>query len=760
MEFGERVNPPTTNKGEFVTLTTGKADPSVDTLVRPRSPNKRPQPIRRSPNRSNKVLGRLVCHRDGYGFVIPDEPLPNVQGDIFIGAEGMGSAIHGDRVQVSDLRIRRNGRAEGRIQKVLERAHETIVGEFHYGTPFNYVVPYEQRIPHRIVIPKGKELPSETPGNAKVPHPPGRSLEGMIVNLEILRFPTATQDAMGKVLEVLGQPSDFGVDVEIIIRKHHLPFEFPPDVLWESQQVPPIVPAEAIRGRRDFRHLPIVTIDGETARDFDDAVAVVPLPNGHFQLQVHIADVAAYVHSETPLDREARLRGTSVYFPDRAIPMLPPELSSGICSLKPKEDRLVLSVLMEIDRQGEILDAEFCEGVIRSAERMTYTGVNAVLENDPRMRSRYAVLAPHFEQMRDLALALNKKRRRLGAIDFDLPEPVIEFDEFGVMIGIVPSERNIAHRIIEEFMLAANEAVASYLDQLGIATLYRIHEKPDPAKVVEFEEIAAAFGYSLGVGPLPMKRFSLGRERRGRQRPMVELPAGDLKVTPRHYQQLTDRIAGKPEERILSYLMLRSLQQARYAEQNEGHFALATPCYTHFTSPIRRYPDLIVHRILRAVLTSTTDWAGKNGYTLRAARQWVARHRALPPDPISPTELKEIALESSEAERRADDAERELVEWKKTRFMRDKLGEEFDALIISVTKSGFFVELTDLFVEGLVLMETLTDQRYVYREQERQWVGERTRRRFQIGDRLRVRLDRVGRPGEKMHFSVVANKHL
>ena len=687
--------------------------------------------------------------------------MPNIQGDIFIGAAGMGSAMHGDQVLVSDVRVKRSGRAEGRIQKVLERAHETIVGEFHYGTPVNYVVPYEERIPHRILIPKGNEVPSGEPEKAKTRNLAEHGLEGMIVNVEIIRFPTATQNATGKVLEVLGQPGDFGVDVEMIIRKNHLPYQFPADALREAQQTPATVPAEAIRGRRDFRDLPIVTIDGETARDFDDAVAVVPLPNGHFQLQVHIADVADYVHPGTALDREARLRGTSVYFPDRAVPMLPPELSSGICSLKPGEDRLALSVLMEIDRRGEILDAEFCEGVIRSAERMTYTAVNAILENDPAMRSRYASLAPHFEQMRELALFLNKKRRRLGAIDFDLPEPVIEFDEFGTMVGIVPSERNIAHRIIEEFMLAANEAVASYLDQLGVATLYRVHEEPDPAKVAAFEEIAAAFGYSLGVGPLPVKRFSLGRERRGRQRPTVELLSGALEVSPRHYQQLTDKIAGKPEERILSYLMLRSLQQARYREQNDGHFALATPCYTHFTSPIRRYPDLIVHRILRAVLGSASEAvppsspARKGGQKLSTARHWQIRRRALPPDPISPTELKEIALESSEAERRAADAERQLMEWKKARFMRDKLGEEFDALIISATKSGFFVELTDLFVEGLVPIETLTDQRYVYREQEQQWVGERTRRRFRIGDRLRVRLDRVGAVSEKMNLSVV-----
>ncbi|MBI4460959.1 MAG: VacB/RNase II family 3'-5' exoribonuclease [Acidobacteria bacterium] len=721
--------------------------------MRPRSPKQGPKPLRHPLPRGGKLLGRLVCHRDGYGFVIPETSLPNVQGDIFIGENGMGSALHGDRVQVANVRVKPNGRAEGRILKVLERAHEAVVGEFHYGFPQNYVVPYEQRIPHKIVIPKGEEVLSGKAGKTGTQGAGKPSLavsEGSVVNVAITRYPTLTQPASGRVLEILGQSGDFGVDVEIIIRKHHLPHEFPSDVLGEAQKVPAAVPAEALRSRGDFRHLPIVTIDGETAKDFDDAVAVFPLPNGHFQLQVHIADVSHYVRPGTALDREARLRGTSVYFPDRAVPMLPPELSSGICSLKPAEDRLTLSVLMEIDRQGEILEAEFCKGVIRSAERMTYTAVNAVLESDPQMRSRYSSLATHFEQMRDLALLLNKKRRRLGAIDFDLPEPAIEFDELGVMVAIVRSERNIAHRLIEEFMLAANEAVASYLDHLGLSTLYRVHAKPDPLKVVEFEEIAAAFGYSLGVGPLPLKRFVLGRERHGRQRPSIELPAGKLEVSPRHYQRLSDKIAGKPEERILSYLMLRSLPQAHYDAQNEGHFALAIPCYTHFTSPIRRYPDLIVHRILRALLS-----AGEVPAKLSAARTWIPQRRPLPPDPISSTELQEIALESSEAERRADDAERELIEWKKSRFMRQKLGEEFDALIISVTKSGFFVELADLFVEGLVPIETLTDQQYVYRERERQWVGERTRRRFRIGDRLRVRLDRAGTPGEKMNFSVV-----
>ena len=724
--------------------------------------------LERSPSeeRQGKITGRLVCHRDGYGFVIPEQPLPQVRGDIFIGTRGMGSAMHGDRVVVGTLRVDPSGRAEGRIQRVMERAQATVVGEFHAGPFGNYVIPFDNRIPHRILIPPEKETGPGKPRGAKRAAPESRELEGSVVNVEIIRFPSATQSATGRIMEVLGKGDEFGVDVEIIIRKHHLPHQFPPDVLWEASVIPEIIPLEEIGKRRDFRDLPIVTIDGETAKDFDDAVTVLLLPNGHFQLQVHIADVGFYVQPETALDREARLRGTSVYFPDRAIPMLPPELSNGICSLNPSEDRLVLSVLLEIDRHGAILHSEFCEGVIRSAERMTYTAVNAVLENDPAMRERYGPLAPHFERMRDLALILNQKRRRLGAIDFDLPEPVIEFDELGSMVAIRRSERNIAHRLIEEFMLAANEAVARHLEQLGVASVYRIHEKPDPLKVMEFEEIAATFGYSLGLGPLPVKRFAVGRRGTPSARQQtVEWPAAELDISPRHYQKLTDQIAGKPEERILSYLMLRSLKQACYREENVGHFALAMPSYTHFTSPIRRYPDLIVHRILRAVLAGVSQEArpeaGQDAAPTRRHRQAAREKAGSPrrrksslPDPISEIELDAITLESSEAERRAAEAERELLEWKKGRFMRERLGEEFDALITSVGKTGFFVELIEFFVEGIVPIETLADQRYVYQEQQRQWVGERTRRRFRIGDRLRVRLDRIGEPGGKMSFSV------
>jgi ribonuclease R len=417
---------------------------------------------------------------------------------------------------------------------------------------------------------------------------------------------------------------------------------------------------------------------------------------------------------------------------------------------------------------------------------MTYTNVDAILEGDESLQARYAALVKTFELMRELAMILNKKRERRGSIDFDLPEPVIEFDEFGLMKSITRSERNIANRIIEEFMLSANECVAGYLEGKGVPSLYRVHEKPDAKRVYDFEIIAATFGYSLGVGALPIQRVSFKSERRashGRPRE-IEIPK-DVHITPRMYQKLTEKIAGKPEERILSYLMLRSLKQARYSEENLGHFALAATTYTHFTSPIRRYPDLIVHRILKEVLADSAEhWDGEvpvgKGRELAQARNteelsrpgrprhtdkaspWSKRREResspLNDGPIPVEELHAIAEESSQSERRADDAERELMEWKKAKFMQDRVGEDFDGLIISVTKYGFFVELTELFVEGLVPLSTLTDDRYTYHENTREIIGQRSRKTYRLGQRVHVLVDRIDPVEKKIQFALIEEK--
>src|SRR6266404_2012030 len=445
----------------------------------------------------NMLVGRLTMHRDGFGFVIPDAATldanlkARLAGDVFIAPHATGSSMHGDRVLVEVGTVRPDGRAEGRIIRSLSRAHPTVVGIFHYGHRHNYVKPIDEKVTQEIVIPPGMERPqspvtSVPPvvafdvDSSTQPHRPKRkkafpdrvigkeaaihataqNLEGVVVDVEITDWPSATQSPRGRVIEILGEESDFGVDVEIMIRKFHLPHRFPPEVIEEAQAIENVIHSSELRHRRDYRDLPIVTIDGETARDFDDAVHVRQLENGNYELQVHIADVAQYVTPDSPLDQEARLRGTSLYFPDRAVPMLPLELSTDICSLRPQVDRLVLSCTMEIDHQGEIAAYEINEGVIRSANRMTYTAVNAVIEGDAATRQEYATEVEHFERMRDLAMILNRKRKRRGSIDFDLPEPVIEFDEFGMMKSITRSERNIAHRLIEEFMLSAYERVA------------------------------------------------------------------------------------------------------------------------------------------------------------------------------------------------------------------------------------------------------------------------------------------------------------
>ncbi len=751
------------------------------------SGQKSPQDAARHPQSSplagrDEVKGRLVLHHDGYGFVVPDSPMPTLDGAKIQRLGGVTGAQ----------------RAEGRILRILDRAHPTVVGLFRYGASTNVVLPYDVRIQHKIEIPRGNEL---TPGlwkklgfsgadetsirSRRIPRL--EELDGAVVNVELLRYPHGGASATGRVIEILGRPGELGVDTEIIIRKHHLPHAFSAEVLDQAERGAKPVSEPQRAGREDFRHLPIVTIDGETARDFDDAVYVEHRPDGGWHLQVHIADVAHYVRTGTPLDQEARLRGTSVYFPDRAVPMLPEALSNGMCSLKPHEERLVMSALMEFDPAGHMKSSRMTSGVIRSAERMTYTNVNKVLEADPEMSKRYASLAPRFRDMKELALLLNARRNERGSIDFDLPEPVIEFDEQQRMTNITRSERNIAHRLIEEFMLAANRAVAAYLLRRGIESLHRVHEKPDARKVLEFEELARAFGYSLGVEDLHQREVAVRHGRvpapakagrpdsfgHGRERGMkVALPGGELRITPQHYQRLIKKVVGKPEERIVSYLMLRSLKQARYAAEPLGHFALGFDEYTHFTSPIRRYPDLIVHRILK--------WALEHPKDVPPSSQM---HSAAPHGAeaalYSHKNLEEIAAETSEAERRANGAERELMDWKTAQFMEEHLGEEYDGLIISVQKFGCFVELFEVFVEGLLpigALEEFAGARCVLRERDHAIValagggagrgrgalgsqrsrGAKPRQlEWHLGDKVRVRAERIDPMRKRVEFALL-----
>jgi ribonuclease R len=684
------------------------------------------------------IPGRVSIHRDGYGFLIPAKPIPGVTGDLYLPRDSTRGAMNGDRAIARITHSGPNGRTEGEIVTILKRAHPTVVGQFTIHRRGLFVIPHDERLNEWIEIPDDMAIPDTAAagtghdriGPAPIEISNIAQLDGMIVNAELLEYGDRKGPPVGRVIEVLGSPDDFGIDVEIIIRKHHLPNRFPAEVIDQAQSISSVIPGADLNGRRDFRDLPIVTIDGETARDFDDAVLLDKLPDGHYALQVHIADVSHYVKPGSAIDGEARLRGTSVYFPDRAIPMLPFELSTDLCSLIPQADRLVVSALIEFDHHGEPLNFEFCRGVIRSAERMTYTNVHLILEGDPAQRARYAPLVERFELMREFAEILQRKRYKRGSIDFDLPEPLIEFDKEGTMTGIARSPRNIANRIIEEFMLAANEAVAAHLEHTARASIYRIHEQPDPKRIMEFEDIAAQFGYSLGVGAIPVSRHRY-KERKPEGRTVhkdIVIPK-EIKLSSKAYQKLVAKIEGKPEERILSFLMLRSLKQARYSEENTGHFALAATHYTHFTSPIRRYPDLIVHRLLKASLDNRT-YSNEN-------------------------ELKSIADDCSLTERRAADAERELVEWKKAKFMEHRVGEEFDGLIISTARYGLFVELADLFVEGLVPIDTLPGDQYTYHENVRKIIGQRTRREFSIGDSVRIMLDRADPLERKLQFSIV-----
>ena len=635
------------------------------------------------PDRMHLVTGRVHVHPRGFGFVAPDHPVDGIGGDVYIAGNNLNQAMHGDRVVVRVERRSDPGRAEGRILRIVERATAQLVGRYDAdGAGIGYVVPLDRRLTMDVQVPRGEQA--------------GARIGDMVV-AELTRFPTATRGPLGRVVEVLGTLDTPGVDVRVVLRAHGIPDAYDPEAVAEAQGLGETLRPRDRKGRTDFRRLATVTIDGETARDFDDAITLEPLAGGNVRLGVHIADVSHYVAEGSALDRNAAERGTSVYFPDRAVHMFPPELATGLCSLKPRVDRLVQSCIMEIDRAGEVVGYEIRDGIIHSDARMTYTEVDALLRDSASPAGQeYADLAPFLVALGTLAASLTERRRRRGAIDFDVPVARFRRDDAGRVAAIVADERTTAHRIVEEFMLIANETVAEHLVRQEMPALFRVHEPPDPAKVEAFEEFAASLGYSLAAPP-------------------------DT-IAPAHFQRLLARLRGRPEERPVARLMLRTMRLARYDPDNNGHFGLAAESYTHFTSPIRRYPDLIVHRALRA--------SRRPVQSAERMRRWSEN-------------LPEMARRTSELERRAEDAERELVHWQMVRFMADKVGDEFTGYVVGVTAFGLFVELVEQFVEGLVHVSSMADDYYRYVERQHLWQGESTGRVYRLGDRVRVRLVRV-----------------
>lgn len=641
------------------------------------------------PDAQNLLTGRVHAHPDGFGFLVPDDKGTE---DLYLNRREMRRVMHGDRVMVRVDR-RKLGGVETHIVQIIERAQKRLIGTYDEIDGRGYLIPMDPRIGTAIA------LQQTAPESEK----------GKVIAAELVRYGTAMSGPEGKLVQVMGNPDDPEVQVQSIVFRYGLTTSFPEPVHQEIARGAFAVGEDEIAARTDLRSLPIVTIDGEQARDFDDAVCARKI-NGHYELLVSIADVAHYVKPASALDQEAYRRGTSVYFPDRAIPMLPEALSNGICSLNPKEDRLTKTVAIEINGKGEVVHSRFFNSVIRSHERMTYTAVRRILvDKDSDMLERYRNLVEQFKLMEELALLMNETRKARGNLDFDLPEAEIILDIQGTPENIVRAERNIAHRIIEEFMIAANEAVACYLKAQNLPLLYRVHEGPD----VEALEAIAPLLLSLGYR-LPMKRDP---------------------ITPLEVQRLLESCRGKPAEKVINHVLLRAMKQARYQPENIGHFGLASSCYTHFTSPIRRYPDLTVHRML---------------------------DRAMQGDKLKPNErddldryLQEAGNYTSERERIAMDAEREMVDLKKAQFMMDKLGEEFTGVITSLANFGFFVELDAYFVEGLVRLSTLTDDDYHYYEKEYVIKGSRHGRKFRLGDPLRIKVVRINAFRSEIDFELV-----
>ncbi len=678
------------------------------------------------PGKMETTRGRISVHRDGYGFVTPE----GGGEDIFIPSKFLKSALHGDLVEASSSPSRMGGsKLDGRVLAVLERATSRIVGRYEETRRGAIVIPEDQRL--NLVV----SIPVKCRGAAE---------DGHQVVAELTSYPVGGRPAEGKIVEVLGWPDDPEVEIQSVIRRFDLPHIFGPDVLAEAEGIADTVTHDDLKGRVDLRTMSTVTIDGETARDFDDAVSL-RREGVNFRLWVSIADVSHYVKKDSPLDLEAYLRGTSVYFPDRCIPMLPERLSNGICSLNPNVDRLTMTAEMLFDRTGTMLESSFYPSVIKSAARLTYTIVKQIIvDEDLELADRYRPVSPMLREMKELALILMAMRKKRGSIDFDLPEPEIIIGLTGRTEGIIRAERNLAHQLIEEFMLAANEAVARSITSRDIPFLYRVHENPDPAKLQTFQEFVFGFGYE----------FKLVEER----------------VRPSELQRLLAQAEGRPEERMINYSLLRCMRQARYAADNVGHFGLASDCYCHFTSPIRRYPDLVVHRILKASFGSAQltggsaqpkgDTSQPTGSTTQHSNRSLSGVEGKRPSrqlAIATERLGEVAEHTSKRERIAMEAERDVVEMKKLQYMQQHVGEQFDGYITGVTNFGFFVELEELFVEGLVHISTLTDDLYTHAEKQHSLIGRRTGTVFRIGDAARVSVASVSPATRRIEFVLAAH---
>ncbi|SHJ83793.1 ribonuclease R [Tepidibacter formicigenes] len=643
------------------------------------------------PSKMNLFVGRLVTHQRGFGFIISSEE--GVE-DLFIPANAMNGAMHNDKVIARIMeKSKESRRAEGEIIKIIERSIQTVVGTYESSKNFGFVVADNKRFIRDVYIPKAESLGAN---------------HGDKVVCEITQWPKKGRNPEGKIIEILGKKGERGVDILSIIRQHDLPEEFPNKVLAEAEKISEEIPEEEIQRRVDLRNMTIFTIDGADAKDLDDAVSIEILSNGNYKLGVHIADVSHYVKEGTKLDKEALKRGTSVYLIDRVVPMLPTKLSNGVCSLNPNVDRLTLSIFMEIDEKGKVLKHEIVESIINSKARMVYTDVSDILEkNDEELINKYKHLVDDFRNMEKLARILMKKREARGAIDFDFPEAKILLDKKGKVLDVKKYERRIANRIIEEFMLISNETIAEHFFWLTIPFVYRIHETPSAERIDQFNKFISSFGYHI---------------------------KGDLEeVHPKALQSIVHEAKGKKEELVVNTLMLRSLKQARYSPECAGHFGLAAKYYCHYTSPIRRYPDLQIHRIIKEAL---------NGKLTENRIQ----------------ALKNIVVYSSEQsslrERAADDAQREVEDLKKAEYMEDRVGEEFEGVVSSVTSFGIFVEL-DNTIEGLIRVSNLDDDYYIFDAENYVLIGENTKKTYRIGDALKIKVSKVNIDFKEIEFSIV-----